>query len=70
MSLVCDKSDQHNAVYISYNDELVVKITGKVKVKSISNTYSLSNILEFDLTDKDQKHTICNQFVTFNCNGY
>ena len=53
ISLVFDKSDQHTRIFDSYNTELTSKIIGKVKVENITNTYSVVNDLEFDLTDKD-----------------
>ena len=52
--LVYDKNDQHNSIYDSYNAELAAKVLEKINVESITNTYSVSNNLAFDGTDKDQ----------------
>ena len=56
ISLVYDKSNQQNLLYDNYNAELAVKILGKVKVKNITKSYSVSN--EFDVTGKNQRHLI------------
>ena len=57
-NLAYDKSNQHTYIYDSYNAELDATILGKIKVANITNTYSVSNDLEFDLTDKDKKNTL------------
>ena len=63
ISLVYDKSNQHNFMYDSYNDELAAVVLGKVKVKYIPNAYSILNELKFDLADKDLKYVLHKQFV-------
>ena len=66
ISLVYDKSNQHNFMYDSYNDELADVVLGKVKVKYIPNAYSILNELKFDLADKDLKYVLHKQFVQYN----
>ena len=36
-------------------------MSGKVNVEKITNPYSISNDLEYDLPDKDRKHLIYTQ---------
>ena len=67
--LVSDKNDQHNTIFNSYNVELASTILGKVKAENFTHMHSVASDLEFDLTDKDQKHQICKQFVAYNCIG-
>ena len=67
--LVSDKNDQHNKIFNSYNVELASTILGKVKKENFIHMYSVASDLEFDLTDKDHKHQICEQFVAYNCIG-
>ena len=70
ISLVFDKNDQRTTTFDSCNAELVSTIIGKVKVENIAKTYSVSDDIEFDLTNKDKKHQIYKHFVTYNCNEY
>ena len=41
----------------------------RIVKKNIINTYAVSNYLEFNFTDKDQKHMIYKQFVELNCDS-
>ena len=52
------KSDQHLTLYDSFNAEVTVANSSKHKVEKITNTYSIMNDLEFDLTNNDQKHQL------------
>ena len=66
ISYVYDKSNQHNFMYDSYYNELAAVVLRKVKVKYITNAYSILNELKFDLTDKDLKFVFHKQFVQYN----
>ena len=64
--LAYDKSDQQLTLY---DAEVAATNLGKLKIKNITNTNSISNDLAFDLTDDDHKHLWYIQFVAFHCNG-
>lgn len=51
--LAYDKSDQQLTLY---DAEVAATNLGKLKIKNITNTNSISNDLAFDLTDDDHKH--------------
>ena len=53
-------------MYDSYYNELAAVVLRKVKVKYITNAYSILNELKFDLTDKDLKFVFDKQFVQYN----
>lgn len=43
-------------------------VLGKLKVKNVTNA-CVSNDLEFNFTDQDQKHMIYKESIVFNCNS-
>ena len=69
ISIVYNKSDQHNSIYYSYNIELASTKTKLIKLENASNTYSSFNEIKFDSEDEHNKFLLYNQFVVWNCNG-
>ena len=51
VSLVYNKSDQHNMIFDSYNIELASTKTKLLKLETASNTYSVFNEAKFDTED-------------------
>ena len=69
ISIVYNKSDQHNSIYYSYNIELASTKTKLIKLENASNTYSSFNEIKFDADDKDNEFLLYNPFVVWNCDG-
>ena len=69
ISLVYDKSDQHNNVYDSYNVELWSKSIETIILENTSNSYSLFNNVKFDLDEDHDQYQLYLQFFTWYCNG-
>ena len=53
ISLVFDKSDQHQTVYDSYDVELAAKYVQLLTLKNASTTYSLTGQLEYNVSNED-----------------
>ena len=66
VSLVYDKSNQHQTVYDSYDLELASRF---VQMLTIENASSQSGQLEFNADNEDDKHWLYQMFVTYNCDG-
>ena len=62
ISLVYDKSEQHNSVYDSYNAELVPKLISTVQLENLNNKYGEIN-RKYDLTDEHDKYLMYRNFV-------
>ena len=59
ISLVYDKSYQHQTIYDSYDAELAAKFIKNVQLENASSTYSLTGQLEYDYVMKK----ICNGYA-------
>ena len=70
ISLVYDKSDQHNTIYDSYNAELAATFVGSIKLENANNKYSISNETQFSLTNENDKYLMNRQFVAWYCKGF
>ena len=57
ISLVYDKSDQHNTFYDSYNVEIAAAKIGSLKLENANNNYSILSEIEFDLSNKNVWYT-------------
>ena len=55
ISVVYDKSFQHNIIYESYDLELASKLIKTIKFENTSATYSLTGKLSYDLEKDDDK---------------
>ena len=67
ISLVYEKSDQHRSIYDSYNIQLESTKIKWIKLKNVSNTYSLINSVKFDTSDAHDKYLLYTQFVAWYC---
>ena len=68
ISLVHDKSNQHQFIFNSYNVETATKVQS-IKVDNASNSYSLTSKIEYDIDNEDGKYWLYTQFAAFNCRG-
>ena len=64
ISLVYDKSVQHNSIYDSYNAELAATHTGSVQLENLNNKYGEIN-KKYDLTDEHNKYMMYRNFVAW-----
>ena len=64
ISLVYDKSEQHNSIYDSYNTELAATNTASVQLENLNNKYGEIN-KKYDLTDKHEKYLMYKNFVAW-----
>ena len=62
ISLVFDKSEQHNSIYDSYNFELAATMIGSVQLENLNNKYGEIN-RKYDLTDEPDKYLMYRNFV-------
>ena len=69
ISLIFDKSDQHQTVYDSYDAEVAEKYVQLLALKNTSRTYSLTGQLEYNVSNEDNKHWLYQMFVTYYCEG-
>ena len=68
ISLVFDKSEQHNSVYDSYNFELAATMIGSVQLENLNNKYGEIN-RKYDLTDEHDKYLMYRNFVAWATQG-
>ena len=62
ISLVYDKSEQHNSVYDSYNAELAATHISSVQLENLNNKYGEVN-RKYDLTEEHDKYLMYKKFV-------
>ena len=62
ISLVYDKSEQHNSVYDSYNAELAATHITSVQLENLNNKYGEIN-KKYDLTEEHDKYLMYRNFV-------
>ena len=67
ISLLYDRSDQHQTIYNSYNAELAAAKIQSLKLKNASTTYSLTAGLVYDVDNEDDKHCLYSMFVAYWC---
>lgn len=65
VSLVYNKSDQHNTAFDSYNIELPVTKIKMLTLENAANIYSVFNGVKFGTSDKQEKHLLYPQFVAY-----
>ena len=68
ISLVFDKSEQHNSVYECYNFELAATMIGSVQLENLNNKYGEINRI-YDLTDEHGKYLMYRNFVAWATGG-
>ena len=69
ISLVYDKSDQHQTIYDSYDVDLAAKFMQVLTLENASTTYSLTGQLEYNISNEDGKNWTYEMFVAYYCNG-
>ena len=62
ISLVYDKSEQHNNVYDSYNAELAATHISSIQLENLNNKYGEIN-RKYDLTEEHDKYLMYRNFV-------
>ena len=62
ISLVYDKSEQHNSVYDSYNAELAATHISSVQLENLNNKYGEIN-RKYDLTEEHDKYLMYKNFA-------
>ena len=67
ISLVYDKSEQHNSVYDSYNAELAAVLIGSVQLENLNNKYGEFN-KKYDLTDEHDAYIMYRNFFAWSTN--
>ena len=67
ISLVYDKSHQHQTIYDSYDAELAAKFIQALTLENASTTYSLTGKLEYNISNKDNKHWLYEMFIAYYC---
>ena len=68
ISLVFDKSEQHNSQYDSYNFELASTMIGSVQLENLNNKYGEIN-RKYDLTDEHDQYLMYRYFVAWATSG-
>ena len=69
ISLVYDRSYQHETFYDSYDLKLVVHLIESVKFINASKAYTLTGKVSYDVNNKDEKNLLYKLFVAYQCNG-
>ena len=67
ISLVYDKSDQHQTIYDSYGAEVAATQVQSLTLENTSSTYSLTGGLEYNVDNEDDKHWLYALFVAYWC---
>ena len=68
ISLVSDKSEQHNTIYDSYNAEVAATAVASVQLENINNKYGELN-KKCDLTDESDIYELYRNFVGWATGG-
>ena len=63
ISLVFDKTDQHQTVYDSYDVELATISVQLIALENASTTHSFTGQLEHNVSNEDDKHWLYQMFV-------
>ena len=67
ISLVYDKSDQHQTIYDSYNAEVAAKKIRSLTLENTSSTYSFTGGLEYNIDNEGDKHWLYAMFIAYQC---
>ena len=67
ISLVYDKSDQHQTIYDSYNGEIAATQIQSLTLENTSSMYSLTGGLESNIDNEDVRHWLHVMFVPYQC---
>ena len=67
ISLIYDKSDQHQTIYDSYGAELAATQVQSLTLENDSSTYILTGELVYDVDNKGNKYWLYAMFVAYSC---
>ena len=70
VSLICDRSDQHQTMYDNYDLELAVQNIQSLTPKNAANTYSITRTSELNIDNEDDEHLLYLMFGACSCEGY
>ena len=62
--------DENERIYDSYNTEYITRMIKKIEVLNISDAYSGTNMMKFDILNDTQKHLLWEQYVAWHFIGY
>ena len=63
--LVYDKSDKHTTLYDSYNAKCAARMIKNIELSNISDTYSATNTMKFNINNDTQKHLLWKQYTAW-----
>ena len=63
--LVYDKSDIHTTLYDSYNAKCAARMIKNIELSNISDTYSATNTMKFNINNDTQKHLLWKQYTAW-----
>ena len=61
---------KHTTIYDSYNAEYVARMIKNIDISNISDAYSVTNTMKFDINNDTQKHLLWIQYIALHCDGY
>ena len=67
--IVYDRSEQYQTIYDSYDLELAARNVHLITLENVTNSYSVTGMLECNIDNEDDKHSLHAMFVAYNCNG-
>ena len=56
ITLLYDKSSKHVTIYDSYNTEFAARMIKKFELSNLSDAYSATNMMKFDISNDTQKY--------------
>ena len=63
--LVYDKSDKHTTLYDSYNAKCAARMIKNIELSNISDTYSATNTMKFNINNDTQKYLLWKQYTAW-----
>ena len=63
--LVYDKSDKHATLYDSCNAKCAARMIKNIELSNISDTYSATNTMKFNINNDAQKHLLWKQYTAW-----
>ena len=63
ISLTYNKSDKHDTIYDSYDVEKAASFIKSLELENLSEAYSLTNQMKYDVTNKTQKCLLYKQYL-------
>ena len=67
--IVLDKSYKYITIYDSYYLELTRTTIQSLEIENMTNTYSITNYLKFDVRNNSEKYMVYMRYVAWTCNG-